>query len=83
MHSLHYENDLPHEFPQFKDAMHRLKSADAHFRKLWDEYDTLGKELHRIEVEAETPEDAYVEQCKKKRLKLKDEIVQMLHKAAA
>ena len=82
MHSVHYENDLSHEFPQFKDAMHRMKTTDAHFRKLFDEYDRLGKELHRIENEVETPEDAYVEQCKKQRLKLKDEIFSMLKKAA-
>ncbi len=82
MHSVHYENDLSHEFPEFRDQMHRLKTTDAHFRKLFDEYDTLGKELHRIENEVETPDDAYIEQCKKKRLKLKDEIFGMLKKAA-
>lgn len=83
MHSVHYENDLPHEFPQYKEVMHQLKMRDTHFKRLWDEYDVLGKEIHRIENEVETPEDAYVEQCKKKRLKLKDEISVILHKAAA
>lgn len=78
-----YENDLPHEFPQYKERIHTLKGTDAHFKRLFDEYDTVSKEIHRIEVEVETPEDAYVEECKKKRLKLKDEIAAILAKAAA
>ncbi len=78
-----YENDLAHEFPQHKERMHTLKGTSAHFKRLFDEYDTISKEIHRIEVEAETPEDAYVEECKKKRLKLKDEIAAILAKAAA
>lgn len=78
-----YENDLAHEFPQYKERMHTLKMTDGHFKRLFDEYDTISKELHRIEAEVETPEDAYVEECKKKRLKLKDEIASMLAKAAA
>lgn len=78
-----YENDLAHEFPQHKETMHTLKATDAHFKRLFDEYDVLSKELHRIAVEVETPDDAYVESCKKKRLALKDEIAGMLAKAAA
>lgn len=78
-----YENDLPHEFGEFKEQLHRLKTTDAHFKRLFDEYDTVSKELHRIAGEIETPDDAYVESCKKKRLALKDEISAMLHKAAA
>lgn len=77
-----YENDLVHEFPQFKERMQTLKQTDAHFRRLFDEYDTVSKELHRIKAEVDTPDDAYVEQCKKKHLHLKDELSAMLHKAA-
>jgi len=82
MNSVHYENDLPHEFPEFHHQLHQLKMTDAHFRKLFDAYDTLSKELHRIENGVETPDDAYTETCKKKRLKLKDEIFALLKQAA-
>ncbi len=78
-----YENDLAHEFPQFKERMHTLKTTDAHFKRLFDEYDTVSKELHRIKAEVEKPGDVYVEQCKKKHLFLKDALAAILTASAA
>ena len=75
--------DLNHAFPEFIEQMHTLRSSDAHFSRFYEEYLMLEKELHRIENGAQTPDDAYVETCKKKRLQLKDEMSAMLHKAAA
>ncbi|MBA4274411.1 MAG: GTP-binding protein [Alphaproteobacteria bacterium] len=77
-----YENDLVHEYPQHKERIHVLKMTNAHFKRLFDEYDAVGKELHRIRAEVETPDDAYVEQCKKMHLFLKDELSAMLKQAA-
>jgi uncharacterized protein YdcH (DUF465 family) len=62
---------LAEEFPEFKDAIHNLKSADAHFGKLFDQYDEVNKQLHRIAEEIETPSDDVVEQIKKQRLSSK------------
>lgn len=75
--------DLAQEFPELKEKIHTLKTTDAHFRKLFDQYEEVSKELHRIEEEIETPSDSYTEELKKKRLHLKDELYAMLSSAAA
>lgn len=71
-------HDLAHEFPQHKAKIHELKESDAHFRALADRYHGVAKELHRIEAGEETPGDRYVEDLKKTRLHLLDEIYALL-----
>lgn len=66
------------EFPEHKDAIHRLKMENAHFHKLMEKYEEIDKHVFRIEDGSEPSDDAYVETLKKQRLVLKDEIYQML-----
>ena len=66
------------EFPEYKDEIHKLKMDDAHFHKLMEEYEELDKQIYRIEDGSEPTEDAVVEQMKKERLALKDDILKML-----
>lgn len=78
-----YEHhDLAAEFPELKTQIHVLKTTNAHFRGLSARYAELSKEIARIEQGIETPDDAYVEQRKKARAKLKDEIFALLKHAA-
>ena len=74
-------HDLIHELPEFKDKIHELKTSNAHFAKLFDEYHEIDHEVRRIEQGVETPSDDYVEEVKKKRLALKDELFKMLQAA--
>jgi uncharacterized protein YdcH (DUF465 family) len=74
-------HDLIHELPEYKEKIHELKTSDAHFAKLFDEYHELDHEVRRIEQGVETPSDEYLEELKKKRLALKDELFQMLQAA--
>lgn len=74
-------HDLVHEFPEYREKIHELKESDNHFRALFDEYHIVNKEVHRIEQGVETPSDEYTEDCKKKRLKLKDELFEILKAA--
>jgi uncharacterized protein YdcH (DUF465 family) len=74
------KHDLHHEFPEFHDAIHELKMNNAHFSRLFTEYHELDHEVHRIESGVETPSDEYIEERKKQRLKLKDELFAMLKK---
>lgn len=69
---------LVDEFPEDHDAIHRLKTENAHFRKLMDEYEAIDKEVYRMEEGIETPEDAVLNEEKKKRLDLKDQIAAMI-----
>ena len=71
-------HDLVHEFPEYKDRIHELKQHDGHFVRLAADYHALVKELHQIEVGVETPADEYVEELKKRRLAVKDEIAELL-----
>lgn len=71
-------HDLAHEFPEFKDEIHQLKTRSSHFARLFDEYERTEREVHRVEVEGVPISDALFEELKKKRLHLKDEIYSML-----
>ena len=74
-------HDLIHELPEYKDKIHTMKMGNAHFAKLFDEYHEIDHEVRRIEQGVETPSDDYVEEVKKKRLALKDELFKMLQAA--
>ena len=76
MHVDHY--DLVHEFPEHKDAIHDLKLSDAHFAKLFDEYHGVTNEVERLERADMPVNDALVEDLKKQRVALKDELYHML-----
>ena len=68
------KHDLIHEFPEHKDTIHELKMNDTHFRKLFDEYHDVEHEVHRIEEGVENTSDHYLEERKRARLHLKDEL---------
>ena len=72
------KHDLHHEFPESADAIHELKMNNHHFAKLFKEYHEVDHEIHRIETDAEPAGDAYWEDKKKLRLKLKDELYKMI-----
>lgn len=78
----HVPHELHEEFPEAAEALHALKTSDAHFSRLADEYHTINREVHRIETDVEPASDEVLEDLKKKRLHLKDQIAAMLAAAA-
>lgn len=72
------KHDLIHEFPEHKDRIHELKISDERFAKLFDEYHDVDHEVHRIEEGIETTSDEYLEERKKVRLALKDELLSII-----
>jgi uncharacterized protein YdcH (DUF465 family) len=70
----HTPHELHEEFPQHVDAMHRLKESDAHFAKLFDEYHTINRAVHRAETNVEPTDDIHMAQMRKERMALKDAI---------
>ncbi len=78
---LNEKHDLLHELPEYRDVIHALKTNNAHFAKLFDEYHEIDHEIHRIETGEETPSDEYVEDRKRQRLQLKDELFAMIKEA--
>ena len=71
-------HNLVHEFPQLKARIHELKVSDAHFRRLFDEYHTLTRDIEKMEDEV-TPVASRTEaQAKLRRIHLKDELYRLL-----
>ncbi|MDR5897986.1 DUF465 domain-containing protein [Halomonas vilamensis] len=71
-------HDLAHEFPELKEQIHVLKTQDAHFRKQFERYDTVTTDIERLEKEDLPVSDPTIEEKKKERLALKDELYKML-----
>lgn len=74
----HTPHELAEEFPDKIDAMQALKETDAHFRRLFDEYHELNRAIHRAETNVEPTDQFNEENMRKRRLRLKDQIAQML-----
>jgi uncharacterized protein YdcH (DUF465 family) len=78
---LNEKHDLIHELPEHRETIHNLKMTNNHFARLFDEYHEVDHEIHRIETGEETPSDEYVEERKKIRLNLKDNLLRMIKEA--
>ena len=74
----HVPHELAEEFPEHADKMHELKTSNAHFLKLFDEYHEINRAVHRAETNIEPTDDLHMEEMRKKRMHLKDEIYGML-----
>lgn len=72
-------HDLLHEFPEFQDKIHLLKTYDSHFRELFDHYHEIEHEIHRINTGEETVTDEHTHLLKAKLLFIKDELNTILH----
>ena len=72
------KHDILHEFPHLKDKIHALRGSNAHFAKLFEQYDALNRAIAKFEGGVGAITDEALEVEKKKRLRLKDEISQML-----
>ena len=71
-------HDLHHEFPELHDRIHDLKVSNNHFRKLFDEYHHLTKEIENMENEVTPVSSMTEEEAKMRRVHLKDELYAML-----
>lgn len=72
------KHDLVSELPEHKESIHTLKMSNAHFSRLFEQYHEVDHEVHRIEQGVETPSDEYLEERKKGRLNLKDQLFKMI-----
>ena len=70
-------HDLYHEFPKLHHVMQELTVQNDRFRAMFSEYHRLTDEIERLE-EADIPVgDFTIEDMKKKRVHLKDQIYHM------
>jgi uncharacterized protein YdcH (DUF465 family) len=67
-------------FPEYRDLISRLKNSDRRFERLFEKHNELDHKIANIEAGNEIDTSVTVEQLKKEKLKLKDEIYTILKK---
>jgi uncharacterized protein YdcH (DUF465 family) len=74
----HTPHELAEEFPQYTQLMHHLRMTDGHFHRLANAYHEVNRTIHRAETDVEPLDDMHVSDLRKRRMRLKDEIYDML-----
>jgi uncharacterized protein YdcH (DUF465 family) len=73
-------HELEDEFSDEASLIARLRKTNYDFARLASRYEEVNRNIHRIESEEEPAADTVVEELKKQRLRLKDEIASFLTK---
>ena len=71
-------HELHHDFPEFLDVMQALRTSDSHFSEMFDEYHSLTSQVERLEEQDVPVDDFTIEEMKKARAKLKDQMYKLL-----
>lgn len=69
-------------FPEYRELITQLKSSDAHFVSLFQQHNTLDQQVKRMVSRSDPSTPEQIEQLKKEKLLLKDQIYLILKKAA-
>ncbi len=72
------KHDLETELPKYADKIASLKESNSEFRELYDRYHRRDQEVWDIEEQVKNTSDYYLEDRKKERLALKDQLYAML-----
>lgn len=70
----HTPHELAEEFPDLVNEIANLRQNDAHFENLTESYHTLNRAVHRAETDVEPTSDDHMNEMRKKRAALKDQI---------
>ena len=68
-------------FPEHRDLISTLKTSDRHFEKLFNEHNDLDQKIRNIESHLTLGTEIEIENLKKQKLLLKDQIYVLLQKA--
>lgn len=74
----HTPHELTEEFPDDAEKLHRLKTSNAHFARIAEEYHEVNRAVHRAETNVEPMTEAAEAELRRKRMALKDDIARML-----
>ena len=70
-------------FPEYRDLISQLKGHDAHFTRLFDKHNDLDQVIKNKEAHIEPGSQIEIEQLKKEKLLLKDQIYAHLKQVKA
>jgi uncharacterized protein YdcH (DUF465 family) len=71
-------HDLVHEFPELHDKIDEMRESNPPFAQLMDQYDALDARVRKLEELGTPVADETIEDLKKERLLLKDELYKLL-----
>lgn len=71
-------------FPEYRDLISKLKQTDSHFARVFDKHNELDDKITGLENDPVTSVSAHaeIEKLKVEKLALKDELFELLKKAA-
>ncbi len=69
-------------FPEYRELITSLKGQDAHFTRLFDKHNEIDQQIKNMEARIEPGSAVEIEDLKKEKLKLKDELYVILKAAA-
>lgn len=69
-------------FPEYRDLITTLKGQDPHFSRLFHLHNELDQEIKNMETGLRPAGDLAIEQLKKEKLHLKDQLYIILRKAS-
>lgn len=70
-------------FPEYRELISRLKANDPNFRHLFNKHNELDQKIQNMEAHIEPASHEDIESLKKQKLRLKDEMYELLKKAGA
>ena len=70
-------------FPEYRDLITQFKATDRHFLNLFEKHNEIDQRIKNMESGIEPATNLDIEALKKEKLALKDELYQILRKAAA
>lgn len=76
--SAHTPHELSDEFPNDTEALHNLKLTSPRFVQLAERHHVVNREIHRIAAEIDAASDERLDELKRERLHLLDEIAVMI-----
>lgn len=74
----HTPHELYDEFPEYAERITELKTSDAHFARLMEEYHEVNRAVHNAETNVTPVSGAVETDMRKTRVRLKDELYCML-----
>ena len=69
-------------FPEYRELISQLKGKDYHFTRIFDEHNALDHRIQQLEAKLLPGGEQEVDKLKRAKLKLKDELQQILQQAA-
>lgn len=70
-------------FPEYRDLISRLKGHDIHFTRLFDKHNELDQRIQNMEALIQPSTQPEIENLKKEKLLLKDQLYAILKKTEA